>query len=53
MFFCQKLATTRTLKYVNLVKAFLKNQIAHECKIFKEDLFALFGGSLRYLLRCD
>ena len=34
--FCRKLATTRTSKYANLVKAFSNNQIPHECKIFRD-----------------
>ena len=33
--FGKKIATTRASKYANLVKAFSKNQIPHECKIFK------------------
>ena len=27
-------------KFANLVKAFLKNYILHECKLFKEELLA-------------
>ena len=38
--FRRKLATMRTSKYTNLVKTFSKNEISHECKIFKDELLA-------------
>ncbi|KAG0595890.1 hypothetical protein M758_UG207200 [Ceratodon purpureus] len=38
--FLRKIATTRASKYASLVKAFSKNHIPHERKVFKEELLA-------------
>ena len=39
IFFFKKIATTRVLKYANFVKTLLNNDIPHERKLFKEELF--------------
>ena len=38
--FCRKIITTQISKYANLVKAFSRNQIPHECNLWNEELFA-------------